>query len=237
MPFACYGAKHGMAARYPRPRHAVIVEPFAGSAAYSIHHASAIDHAVLIDADERVVALWRDIQTMTPADVDAVFNQINDERFTHPMLAGMAGGSQMEATLSGKSRAVTPRMRDKWINVHARIVRSLPHIRDWQIMHGDYHDAPDIDATWFVDPPYQENGTMAGAGYRCAAAAIDFDHLGDWCRDRLGFTIVCEQSPADWLPFHPFAIQTNGAGEGALARQEVIWRSDMEQPSLFGPAA
>ncbi len=40
MPFAYYGAKHGLAPKYPRPQHRVIVEPFAGSAAYSVHHAA-----------------------------------------------------------------------------------------------------------------------------------------------------------------------------------------------------
>jgi site-specific DNA-adenine methylase len=57
MPFAYYGAKHGLASKYPRPRHPVVVEPFAGSAAYSVHHAATIDHAILIDADHRVVEL------------------------------------------------------------------------------------------------------------------------------------------------------------------------------------
>lgn len=234
MPFAYYGSKHGLAPKYPRPRHRVVVEPFAGSAAYSVYHAANIDHVILVDADERLVELWHEIQTMTVADVDKIGEQITDGRCTHPIVASSAGGTQMEGTLSGRSRQVTPRMRSAWPQVRSRIVRALPYVKTWDIIHGDYHDAPDIDATWFVDPPYQENGTMAGAGYRRSASAIDFDHLADWCRDRIGFTIVCEQSPAHWLPFHPLAVQANAIGS---ARQEVIWRSDMEQPSLFGDGA
>jgi len=230
VPFAYYGAKHGLASKYPRPRHSVVVEPFAGSAAYSVHHAASIDHAILIDADPKLVELWHELQQMTVADVDIIGNQINGDRFTSPLLAGICGGSQWDGVMAGRDRAVTPRLRRSWPLVRARIVAALPHIRRWRVIHGDYHDAPDIDATWFVDPPYQENGTMAGAGYRCSASAIDFDDLGDWCRDRRGFAIVCEQSPADWLPFHPFATQANGVGH---ARQEVIWRSDIHQPSLF----
>ena len=233
MPFAYYGAKHGLAARYPRPRHRVIVEPFAGSAAYSVHHAANIDHVILIDADARLIDLWHEIQCMTVADVDLIFQQVQGERFTHPLLAGMAGGTQMDATLAGKSRAVTPRMRDKCIGARNRIVRALPYVKTWEISHGTYTDAPDIDATWFIDPPYESIISTAGNDYRHGQASIDFDQLGQWCRSRSGFVMVCEQSPAEWLPFHPFAVQMNGAGEGQTARQEVIWRSDMEQPTLW----
>jgi hypothetical protein len=207
------------------------MEPFAGSAAYSVYHAQHIDHAILIDADARLVDLWHEIQQMTEADVDLIGKQLDQERFTHRLLAGMPGGTQMRS--NADSHSVTPRMRKDWPTVSVRIKRALPHIKTWEIIHGSYHDAPDIEATWFVDPPYQQNGTMAGAGYRCSASAIDFDHLADWCRDRLGFTIVCEQSPACWLPFHPFATQANAAGIGTVSRQEVIWRSDMEQPTLW----
>ena len=233
MPFAYYGAKHGLASKYPRPRHRVIVEPFAGSAAYSVYHAQHIDHAILIDADARLVELWHEIQCMSTDDVYLIGRQLEQERFTHPLLAAMAGSTTMVAVLDGKSRAVTPRMRKDWPSVRSRIVGALPYIGAWEVIHGTYADAPDVDATWFIDPPYQENGSMAGAGYRHAAASIDFGHLGEWCRARPGFTIVCEQSPATWLPFHPFASQANGAGTGTVARQEVIWRSDMEQPTLW----
>lgn len=237
MPFAYYGAKHGLAHKYPRPRHDVIIEPFAGSAAYSVHHAAHIDYAVLIDADEKLIELWREVQAMTHVDVDLIGKQLDGERINHPLLAAMSGSTTMNAVLGGRTRQVTPRMRQDWPSVSARIKRTLPHIKNWRIIHGDYHDAPNLAATWFVDPPYQENGTMAGAGYRHPASAIDFDRLGDWCRTRRGFTIVCEQSPASWLPFHPFATQANGCGVGTVSRQEVVWLSDVEYLQLFDTSA
>lgn len=233
MPFAYYGAKHGMAAKYPRPRHPVVVEPFAGSAAYSVHHARHIDHAIICDADPGVVDLWHELQTMTAHDVDLIGTQLHGTHFTHPLLAGMAGSTTMTATLEGKRRAVTPRMLKDWPTVRRRIINALEPIRTWQVLHATYDQAPDIEATWHIDPPYQENGTMAGAGYRHGADAIDFDHLGAWCQARRGFVMVCEQSPATWLPFHPFTTQANGAGVGTVARTELIWRNDLEAPSLF----
>ena len=231
MPFAYYGAKHGLAPKYPKPRHRVVVEPFAGSAAYSVYHAQNIDHAILIDADERLVDLWHEIQTMTERDVDLIGRQLEGERFTHRLILWMAGSGYGTSRLD--SHPVTSRMRKDWPSVSARIKRALPYVKRWTITHGSYTDSPDIDATWFVDPPYQQNGTMAGAGYRCSAADIDFADLAKWCRSRRGQTIVCEQSPASWLPFHPFATQANAAGIGTVARQEVVWLSDVEYLQLF----
>ena len=209
----------------------MIVEPFAGSAAYAVHHAARIDRAVLIDLDERLINLWHEIQSMTAADVDRIGATLDGERITHPLLAGMAGGTQMDATLSGKSRQVTPRMRQHWPNVRRRIVAALPYIRTWDIRHGHYTDAPDITATWFIDPPYQPIISTAGSEYR--HHDIDYDHLAAWCRTRVGAVIVCDQSPAAWLPFSPLIKQANGAGTGTAARTEVIWRNDAEQQSLF----
>jgi len=233
MPFAYYGAKHGLASQYPRPRHQVIVEPFAGSAAYACYHAHRIDHAVLIDSDPAVVMLWHELQEMTPADVDLIGRQLEQDRISHALLAGMGGSSTIAGVFGGKTRATTPRMRESWPTVSARIKRALPHIKRWQISHGTYTDAPNIEATWFVDPPYQVHGSMAGAGYRQPSSLLDFGELGDWCRGRQGFTMVCEQSPAEWLPFHPFATQSNGTSSSIATRHELIWRSDLEQPTLW----
>lgn len=235
MPFAYYGAKHGLARRYPPPVGGVVVEPFAGSAAYSVHHAAKLDRVLLYDIDPAVVALWHELQTMTPADVDRIGAQVvRGERFTHPMLAGMAGGWQMGETLAGRSCAVTPRMVISWPRVRRRILATLPHLSRWEIRHGTYADAPDVEATWFVDPPYQPilaYATPKGAagGYRFGD--VDYAELGAWCRTRRGLVIVCEQSPASWLPFAPLAMQVNGAPNGK-ARTEVVWRNDAEQMAM-----
>lgn len=238
MPFAYYGAKHGLARRYPPPAHRTVVEPFAGSAGYAVHHAAKLERVLLYDIDPAVVALWHELQTMTPADVDRIGAQVErGKRFTHPLLAGMAGGSQMAAVLAGKSRMVTPRMVNDWPRVRRRILTALPHFGRWEIRLGTYADAPDIDATWFVDPPYQPlltytSTSRSGAadGYRYGA--VDYAELGAWCRTRRGLVIVCEQSPAAWLPFAPLARQKNGVADGAV-RTEVVWRNDAEQTALF----
>jgi hypothetical protein len=53
--------------------------------------------------------------------------------------------------------------------VSERIASQLDGIRHWEIHHGDYRIAPDVEATWFIDPPYTE----AGRHYRHGPAGID----------------------------------------------------------------
>jgi hypothetical protein len=73
-------------------------------------------------------------------------------------------------------------------------------IRQWRIIEGDYSKAPDVDAHWFIDPPYQQ----AGYTYRCNH--IDYPGLAKWCKQRRGYLQVCENTEANWLPFAPFSI-------------------------------
>lgn len=79
-------------------------------------------------------------------------------------------------------------------------------ISHWQLTEGDYTAAPDIEATWFIDPPYN---CPAGRFYQ--VGALDYAALATWCQSRQGQVIVCEQAGATWLPFQP------------LYGNEVIW--------------
>ena len=235
MAFAYFGAKHKLAKRYPPPAHDTIVEPFAGSAGYAVRHASHVKRVVLIDADVAVVDMWHTLQSMSVADLAALDEELTGERTTNPLLLGMSGSRTFRAGLLGKPQTVTPRMRQDWPHVRRRIAGALQFVESWEITLGSYAGAPDIEATWFVDPPYQPNGTMAGDGYRCSE--IDYRHLAEWCRSRRGQVIVCEQSPAAWLPFYPLAKQVHGAGVSSVQRVEVIWRNDAEQLALVGSEA
>jgi len=228
MPFYYYGAKHKLAAKYPRPQHDTIIEPFAGSAAYSVRWATDSTRVILYDLDPAVVQLWHQIQNMTKADLDTISRHVqNDQRTNMLILAGHAGSAAFKAIANGKTSTITPRIRNRWEMAKQRIWRALPRIRNWEIVHGTYSDIPNINATWFIDPPYSvhdlgyNNITSAsGNGYRHGASGIDYTHLGDWCQTRLGQIIVCEQEPANWLPFTPFHKQINAQN---TMRTEVIW--------------
>ena len=63
--FTYYGGKYRAAPKYPAPRHETIVEPFAGSAGYSVRHFAR--DVRLYDVDPIIVGVWSYL-TRTPAD-------------------------------------------------------------------------------------------------------------------------------------------------------------------------
>jgi hypothetical protein len=58
-----------------------------------------------------------------------------------------------------------------------RIASQVERIRHWQIVQGDYAKAPDVDATWFIDPPY-----VGRAGRHYPFQPDDFAALGKFDR-------------------------------------------------------
>jgi site-specific DNA-adenine methylase len=236
MPFAYYGAKHGLASKYPRPIHGIIIEPFAGAAGYSCQHAALGRQVILNDFDPDVVALWRRLQTMTAEDLDAIEVTLGNERTTEILIASCGGGASWSRFINAGNAKITPRMRNDAAIVLARIERALPHLARWEISQGSYLDLPDIEATWLIDPPYQPIMSMAGDGYKHGSNGINFTELGEWCKSRKGQVIVCEQSPAQWLPFTHLAHQQTGSANGQ-SRSEVVWLSEQQQGQLFGDAA
>ena len=63
--FTYYGGKWSMARRYAPVRHELIIEPFAGSAGFSVRHEA--PRAVLCDVNPQVAEVWRYL-IATPAD-------------------------------------------------------------------------------------------------------------------------------------------------------------------------
>jgi site-specific DNA-adenine methylase len=235
MPFAYYGAKHGLASKYPRPRFDTIIEPFAGSAGYSTAHASTGRHVVINDLDDLVIDTWHRLRTITTADLDAVGESLVPGDMTDDMiLKGMSGA----VSWTERPRAITSRMVKDWMSVRRRIEATVPYLRGWEIIQGDYRSLPDVEATWFIDPPYQPLISLAGKLYRSSSDGIDYAELGEWCRSRKGQVIVCEQSPAEWLPFAALSSQANGSSRlnsdlNSASRMEVMWHSDWQQMSLL----
>lgn len=236
MPFPYYGAKHRLARFYPAPQHDTIIEPFAGAAGYSSYwmQQPSIRRVVLIDADQFVIDLWRRLLTMTADEVrDAILTAAQQQRTTEPLLAMNGGSSSIERAHRQYPESVTDRMRADAPKLVRRICRVLPYLHKVEPMLGTYADAPDEQATWYIDPPYKPYDTLAGALYVHSAAGIDFDHLADWCRTRRGQVMVCEQHPADWLPFQPFKTSQNGAAQSRSQRLEVLWhRCDMSPQQM-----
>jgi hypothetical protein len=131
---------------------------------------------------------------------------------------------------------VTKRMPVVLKRMFKQIAAVLPHVKGRvEVIEGDYTEAPDIKATWFVDPPYHVNGRpqQRGMGYAegCNSDSLDYEALAEWCRERAGQKIVCEQEGADWLPFGHLRVARNSIGNNAA---EVVWAepAEVEIPAL-----
>lgn len=191
--FYYFGRKGRLAASYPAPTFPLVVEPFAGSMAYTLHHRPA--HAVGVDIDKRVAGAWNNIRWLTAKQILAIEEPYIGDRvddFWMMLAAGSHGTSKAESYLW------TERMGRDLAKQKRLAARSVDYVRlsvDYRC--ADYREAPDVQATWFIDPPYQH----VQRGYE--RWNIDYDELAEWCKTRRGQVIVCEQDGADWLPFQP----------------------------------
>ena len=102
--------------------------------------------------------------------------------------------------------------------VRKTIATQVDRIRHWRAFNCSYEELPfSSEATWFVDPPYQNQGKH----YYHGPEGVEFSALGDWCRTRPGQIIVCENEGADWLPFTSVAdVKTTRSNSRSV---EVVW--------------
>jgi 16S rRNA G966 N2-methylase RsmD len=237
--FYYYGAKRRLARYYPAPEHSTIVEPFAGSAGYSMFWALKRPELriVLIEKDPRTAAVWTQLLGLTPEQIEAypvpAIGERTADRFVMFAMASNATATCSSLTVTARVHQEATRMR--------RGAAQLRRFLDGRVtvVCGDYTEAPDIEATWFVDPPYQAQERAAktanpgGRGYGpgCRNADIDFDALASWCRARRGQVIACENAGADWLPFRHLRDQTNTVGRPT---REVVWTSAPDRQAALG---
>lgn len=247
-PFISYfGSKWRAAPKYPTPQHRLIVEPFAGSAGYSLrywHH-----DVLLVEKSEPIAAIWDYLIHAPAAEIAALplmepgqkVDDVPGLTQVQRWLLGMwmnAGSATPKKTLTNWLAPNGQRVAcSSWgEDIRARLAEQVTHIRHWQIIHGDFTQAPDVEATWFVDPPYM--GAM-GDHYPCGSSDLDYAQLAEWCRARQGQALVCEAQGATWLPFEPLgAFKANERGSHTKAKAlEALWQSQPQQVVLPGVAA
>jgi site-specific DNA-adenine methylase len=202
--FSYYGGKWRAAPHYPAPKYDTIVEPFAGSAGYSLRYA---DRRVwLNDKDEIICGVWDYLIHAPSSEILALPEQVahvDELRVSQEAkwLIGFwlnKGAASPCKTPSSWMRKGTHTNSFWGTAIKNRIANQQEHIRHWKIFNISYSNlALNCKATWYVDPPY----IGAGKFYRHSSNGIDYDHLGAWCRGIRGHVIVCENEGADWLPF------------------------------------
>ena len=226
--FTYYGGKWRAAPSYPHPAHATIVEPFAGSAGYAMRYSDR--NVILVEKNAGLCEVWRYL-IRTPAAEIRSLPLLEAGQSRHDLNVSEGAGLLIGWNLNkgGASPTNTPSL---WMRNtkyayqfwgeerRERVAQQVDRIRHWQVIEGDYTRAPNIRATWFVDPPYQRQGRY----YRHPSGALAFDALGEWCVSRDGQTIVCENVGASWLPFVPFRdIKANEARQSGKVSREAIY--------------
>jgi len=223
--FSRYGSKWRIAPYYPAPQHFTIIEPFAGSAGYSLHYPH---HQVkLYDRDPIICGAWDYLIHAKPEEIRRLplniehvdeHNLSLEEKWVIGYWMHKASDRPTKMPLGWMLRQ--PRASTYWEEaIRERIAQQVSCIRHWTIEQMSYENIPDMEATWFVDSPYNNR---AGESYTYGRQGIDYQHLGNWCRSRSGQVIVCENLGADWLDFRPFRI-INGQRKQST---EVLWTND-----------
>lgn len=218
--FSYYGSKSKIVDYYPPPKYGKIIEPFAGSARYSLKY---WDRDITIfDKYHVIIDVWLYLQQASKNDILNLPRFGNGENFkNHSQLSyieKMFLGFISQAGSTGERYTVGTM---KGINIDRdlkNIAKQLFKIRHWKIKYGGYEDLEyleNTEATWFIDPPYQ----FGGHEYKCSNKKIDFKNLAEWCKTRNGQVIVCENTKADWLPFKPMVDM-----QGTMFKTtEAIW--------------
>lgn len=215
--FSYYGSKSKIVDYYPAPRFDTIIEPFAGSARYSLKY---WEHdVILVDKYDVIVKIWQWLQQASRWDIMGLPVLKKGEKITREMfdcegeflLMGFLNAQGLPTTRENVSKFGERDFSDN----QRKLSKQLHKIKHWTILQGDYKDIENRPATWFIDPPYQ----YGGEHYKESNRKINFQELAVWCQDRKGQAIVCENTKADWLPFKPM-VQMTGMKHTTT---EAIW--------------
>lgn len=199
---------------------------FAGSAAYSLYWG--VQKAVLIDANEKICELWDYLIHVKATEIENLpikFNHIDDLKIP-------AGAKHLLGFWIAKGTASPRKSPSAWQREYGpvstcckvwgnaakqRVMCQLDGIRYWKIIQGSYKEAPDIKATWFVDPPY----AVAGKNY--PNSNVDYVDLALWLKTRKGKAIICENKGAAWLDFKEFhtVAGTKGKYRSGISEEVV----------------
>jgi hypothetical protein len=223
--FYYYGRKKQIVKHYPPPNYNTIIEPFAGAAAYSFHHNAPDRRVILVEKDQKVADIWKWlIHDATLRDIQSLPDLQPGERSTE-FLHIVHAATKM--AFAFKRIKVTPVLARNWEISKRVFAKHLHEVKHWEIVCGDYTASPEIEATWFIDPPYQGE---SGMGYRHSSAKLDYSQLAKWALSRKGDIVCCEGEGANYLPFVPL-LELKGVA-GKTSKEIIFYRSGTRRGQL-----
>jgi site-specific DNA-adenine methylase len=221
--FKYLGGKRKIAYHYPMPKYNLVIEPFCGSAGYSLlwRH----KQIWLNDCSPVIADVWSWIIEANHDDIYAlpdieVGERLSDldlprrwKRLLHFAMSEGLYGCSVEGKHHDKCQYPDPGRTREITKLKERLHFHCDHIKHWTITNLDYKRLPDVEATWFIDAPYQRHDEYQHK-------IKDYSKLAEWCKSRKGQVIVCEGDSADWLPFR-FLCNHRGRYTGRYS--ELIW--------------
>lgn len=225
--FSYYGSKSKIVNKYPKPKYGAIIEPFAGSARYSLRYFE--NDITLYDPSSYVFLVWKYLIEASEKDVLSLPDMKRGESLDDHTQLSLAEKYLIGFHLSrGKAK---PRKRGfgqlSWNRDKFRIASNLYKIRHWIIYNQMYHLAQNTEATWFIDPPYWSVANRENHSEKYPFNCVDYGHLSAFCKSRKGLTIVCENSQAKWLPFKFLTFANmNATAKNNLLESEMVWIND-----------
>lgn len=219
--FSYYGSKSKVVHLYPKPIHKLIIEPFAGSAKYAMEYWK--NDIILIEKYEIIYKLWKWLQKCNKNDILKLpilkqGDDLNNFAFDCEEAKIFMGYLTAQGVAKPQNKAVfrATTHRPNWIRYSLeRMSKDIEKIRHWDIRLDDYTNISNLEATWFIDPPYQ----FGGEHYPMNNKNINYLELAEWCKNRNGQVIVCENNKASWLDFKHLTLM-----KGSKHRTvEVFW--------------
>lgn len=209
-----YGRKSKIIKYYPKPIYDTIIEPFAGTAVYSLYQDNWKKNIILVDKYKLIIDLWKWLIQVSEQEILNLPDMNRGDKITDLNICSEAkhligfcinrGSQRPKLTASGFN---------SWNKNKKEIAKNLYKIRHWKAYYNTYKNIPNKEATWFIDPPYQFGGELY------VEHTINFKDLSKWCQSRQGQVIVCENDKANWLSFQAL-VELQGQRHRT---QEVIY--------------
>lgn len=229
--FSYFGSKYRLAKYYAIPEYDIIIEPFAGSAGYSLLYP--YKDVILYDTFDPITELWEYLIHVSVEEMLAL--PLGPFTKSHPIESKISclpartlvGFWTTESQTSASRYPLSKSRTGNWTAKKRQMIADqLQYIRHWKVEKLSYEQIPNRKATWFVDPPYEE------AGKRYRHNKIDYPMLGEWCKERTGQVMVCEQNTAKWLDFKHFETYRNASNKDY---KELLWYKNENINSLSIP--
>jgi len=230
--FQYFGGKGKLANYYPKPKHNIIIEPFAGSAKYSLLYYQ--KNIMLNDLDLNIFKAWdylinicsiEKLEKFYQPEIGTVIEKLNEFSENEKILLRYCSGIGV-SQYRLRSKVSSWSYRDNYVGSFKKLASFYcDKIKHWKITNLDYRKLENIQGTWFIDPPYMDCGNNYKHNY------INYKKLSDFCLSRNGQVIICGNENDDYLPFVPLTDRRINMHNNK--KIECIWTNDKEYMEML----